>query len=361
MSDKVTKFSKTLKKMFIWIGGGLVFFIIASFAVGWIISAPAYRGPESDHFNGDQFVNINQVKAKGFADVIKWMMQRDKKSWEPRPDLPPGAPPAQNSEKLKITFVNHSTFLIQWRGKNILTDPIWSERTSPVAFAGPKRMRPPGIRFEDLPAIDLVIISHNHYDHLDLPTVEKIEKLFQPEFIVPLGVDLLLKKKGFKHVKAMDWWQEDNFSELTIACVPAQHFSGRGMADRDQTLWAGYMIMHNQQKLYFVGDTGYGPFFQQIKEKYAPIDVALTPIGAYQPKWFMSPIHMSPAEAVNVHRELKIGTSLAMHYGTFPLADDGREDPITDLQKALQEQQVSSDSFVLLKEGEHWDFKAANE
>ena len=343
--------------MFIWIGGGIIFFLFVSFSIGWIILAPGYKGPESNHFNGATFKNLNNVEAKGFGDVLKWMMRRDKEPWQEKPDLPYGSPPQAKSEELNITFVNHSTFLIQWNGLNILTDPIWSERTSPVSFAGPKRMRPPGIRFEDLPKIDAIIISHNHYDHLDLPTVRKLEKKYQPLFIVPLGVDLFLKNKGISRIEVMDWWEEKRIEEFTIACVPAQHFSGRGMGDRDKTLWAGYVIMHQKQKLYYVGDTGYGPFFQQVKEKYAPIDVALIPIGAYKPKWFMSPIHMSPSEAVQVHRELEVGTSIAMHYGTFPLADDGHDDPVIDLRKAMEEQKVPVEKFILLEEGKGRSFK----
>lgn len=343
--------------MFIWIGGGIIFFLLVSISIGWIISAPGYQGPKSDHFNGTTFKNLNNVEAKGFGDVLKWMMRRDQEPWQEKPDLPYGPKPQTKSEPLKITFINHSTFLIQWNGLNILTDPIWSERTSPVSFAGPKRMRPPGIRFEDLPQIDAIIISHNHYDHLDLPTVKLLQEKFQPLFVVPLGLDLYLKNKGIDNIEVLDWWQETKFKNLNIACVPAQHFSGRGMGDRDKTLWAGYVLIHQQQKLYYVGDTGYGPFFQQIKEKYSPFDVALVPIGAYKPKWFMSPIHMSPSEAVQVHRELEIGTSIGMHYGTFPLADDGRNDPVIDLQKALQKQQVSEEKFVLLEEGKALEFK----
>ena len=346
--------------MFIWIGGGIVLFLIASLIIGRIISAPGYTGPKSNHFNGTTFENMNNVEAKGFGDVLKWMMRRDKEPWQEKPDLPYANAPVENSAPLRITFVNHSTFLIQWQGKNILTDPIWSQRTSPVSFAGPKRMRPPGIKFDDLPPIDAVIISHNHYDHLDLPTVRQLEKKYQPLFIVPLGVDLFLENKGIGRIEVMDWWQEMELENMTIACVPAQHFSGRGMGDRDKTLWAGYVIIHQQQKLYYVGDTGYGPFFQQIKEKYSPFDVALIPIGAYKPKWFMSPIHMSPSEAVQVHRELEIGTSIAMHYGTFPLADDGRNDPVIDLQNAMKEQQVSNDDFILLEEGKAWNFNYNN-
>jgi L-ascorbate metabolism protein UlaG (beta-lactamase superfamily) len=354
MKAKVSNFLKTIKTMFIWIGGVILFLIVLAFLIGWIISAPGYNGPVSDNFDGNKFKNINNVQANGFGEVLKWMVQREKEPWQPSPELPPGSAPKKESENLNITFINHSTFLIQWDGKNILTDPIWSERTSPVSFAGPKRKRPPGILFEDLPTIDVVLISHNHYDHLDLPTIKQLEKKFSPLFVVPLGVDLLLKNKGIERVTVMDWWEDFSYGSFNIACVPAQHFSGRGIGDRDQTLWAGYIIIHEQESLYFVGDTGYGSFFQKIKQKYAPIDVALIPIGAYKPKWFMSPIHISPAEAVKVHQELGIGTSIAMHHGTFPLADDGKDDPINDLQKALQEQQVPANNFVILEEGKAW-------
>ena len=341
--------------MIIWIGSGIFFFIGLSFIVGFLVSAPKYKGPESDHFDGNKFYNLNGIEAKGFAEVFKWAMNRDKKEWKEINNIKFGDPPPDKVEDLRVTFINHATVLIQVNGINILTDPVWSERTSPFEWAGPKRMRPPGIQFSQLPPIDVVLISHNHYDHLDLPTIEKLDQYHQPAFFTPLGIKKLLENKGVSNVAELDWWNEQMVkNEIKIASVPAQHFSGRGMADRDATLWCGYMIMTPSGSIYFAGDTGYGEFFKLIKEKYSPIKLGLLPIGAYQPRWFMSPIHMSPKEAVQVHHEMDIGISIGIHYGTFPLADDGREDPVIDLEKAKKE--LGIDTFILLKEGEGREF-----
>lgn len=342
--------------MLIWIGGGILFFVIASVTIGLLVSAPKYDGPQSDHFNGKTFVNKGNVEAKGFSDVFKWMMKRDRQPWEPMPNIQFGDAPPTESGNLRVTFINHATFLIQVDGVNILTDPIWSQRTSPFEWAGPKRMRPPGIQFEDLPRIDAVIISHNHYDHLDIPTVKRLEDAHQPLFIVPLGVKAYLENKGIKKAQELDWWEHTLAKNVRIHSVPAQHFSGRGMADRDATLWCGYVLQYGGENIYFAGDTGYGDFFQEINERFKPFKLALLPIGAYKPRWFMSPIHISPEEAVQVHQEMDIEKSIGMHYGTFPLADDGREDPLIDLQEAKKQKGVAEEAFVLLTEGEGRNF-----
>lgn len=333
---------------------------VAFFAVlfiGFFISTPGYKGPVSDHFNGKVFQNYDQVKAKGFLAVIKWMFSREKVEWEKRQDSPE-VKPAAEEDNLTIYFVNHATFLIQWRGMNILTDPIWSERASPFGFAGPERMRPPGIIFKGLPEIDLVILSHNHYDHLDISTIVRLDGRDQPVFIVPLGVDIYLQKKGIKKLKALDWWQTTNEGPLEISMVPAQHFSGRGMFDRNKTLWGGYMISDVDHKVYFAGDTGYNnKMLSDISRQHPEIDIALLPIGAYKPRWFMSAIHTAPEEAAVVHQQLNCKKSIAMHYGTFPLADDNQEDAFTELQSALEKYNIDPEEFLLLDGGEKFLMK----
>ena len=330
--------------------GGLIGVMIG---VGYYLSGPVYRGAVSDHFNGKQFTNPTGLKAKGLSDVLQWMIQRKPGPWKERKDIPYGDKPVSSSEELRITYINHSTFLIQLSGLNILTDPVWSERTSPFQFAGPKRMRPPGIRFEDLPKIDVVLLSHNHYDHLDLPVVKKIFEIHHPKIITPLGVNAFLKLNGIIGNGDLDWWDEVSLNDaLKIQAVPAQHFSGRGTFDRDATLWCGYVIKRKEGNVYFVGDTGYNEkTFKEIGDRCAPIHVALVPIGAYKPQWFMSPIHCSPEEAVKIHLEVKAKVSIANHYGTFPLADDGEEDPKEELVKAVEKFNLSKDQFLLLKEG----------
>ncbi len=327
-------------------------FLISGILVGYILSTPSYEGDRSDHFNGEKFVNPGNVQEKGFKDLIKWAMNREPGSWEKIETSPDHSFEKQNADSVtRIYFVNHSTFLIQVGNFNILTDPVWSERVSPFQWIGPQRKRPPGIKFEDLPEIHLILISHNHYDHLDLSTLKRLHQRFNPLVITPLGVPVFLKKQGIGRLEGLDWWDEFPVHEnITIACVPAQHFSGRGMFDRDKTLWSGYVIKSIQGNIYFAGDTGYGDFFRQISQKYAPVKLAMLPIGAYLPRWFMSPIHISPEEAVQIHLELQAEKSVAIHYGTFPLGDDGMNQPIHDLIIAKNKYQV--DNFYTLAEGE---------
>lgn len=337
--------------MLVWIFLAILLFLSISLLIGWRISAPAYSGHESPHFNGKTFINKGGSKPKGFLSLIKWMIKRDQGPWTKNYETEIGPKPIDSSENIILTFVNHSTFLIQWNQLNILTDPIWSERCSPFSFVGPQRMRPPGILFEDLPHIDMVILSHNHYDHLDLPTLKKLSDNFSPLFVVPLGVKDFLAQNGIKSILELDWWQEMN-SGIKVKALPAQHFSGRGMFDRNKTLWSGYLLEHEGKKIYFAGDTGYGDIFKEIGRKEGPIDIALIPIGSYLPKWFMSSIHISPTEAVKIHKDVKSKQSIAMHFGTFPLGDDGQGKAEEDLILALDNMGVPQKDFFIPSEGE---------
>lgn len=329
--------------------GAIVVLVVS---VGFTTSAPGYKGPASDHFNGSKFLNGEGYNEQGFVQLLKWATNRSLGEWTElsEKDIEYGKKPADriSDSTQVITYVNHSTFLIQTDSLNILTDPVYSERVSPFSFAGPKRMRPPGIRFEDLPNIDLVLISHNHYDHLDINTIKKIQAAFDPLFITPLGVDLYLNKNGVSKTISLDWWEETTVSDsIDIAAVQAQHFSSRGPFDRDKTLWAGFVIKSQKGNIYFAGDTGYNTFFKEIGERYSPIKTALIPIGAYIPRWFMSPVHVDPVQAIQIHKDVKAELSIGMHFGTFPLADDGHDDPINEFSAA-----VGKESFVLLGEGE---------
>jgi L-ascorbate metabolism protein UlaG (beta-lactamase superfamily) len=328
---------------------------VVFFSVSIFLSAPKYNGQVSDHFNGKTFINPGNVKAKGLGDVLKWMINRKKGEWKEIKKEDYGKRPLERErEHIRITFVNHSTFLIQVDGLNILTDPIWSERTSPFSWAGPRRMRPPGIKFEDIPRIHAVLVSHNHYDHLDIPTMRMIFGAHHPQIITPLGVKQFLDSESISGGKDLDWWQESKLSDaVTVQCVPAQHFSGRGALDRDATLWCGYVLKTTRGNIYFAADTGYNEStFKEIGERAGKMRVALIPIGAYKPEWFMSPIHVSPEEAVKIHLDVKSSASIATHFGTFPLADDGYEDPVRDLKTALAKFNLNEEAFVALKEGE---------
>jgi L-ascorbate metabolism protein UlaG (beta-lactamase superfamily) len=333
--------------------------VVLFVSIGYYLSAPAYQGKSSDHFDGNTFINPGGVKANGLGKVLQWMMTRKQGEWKEQPHLPHGEKPvAHLNPKVRITFVNHSTFLIQADGLNILTDPIWGERTSPFSWAGPKRMRPPGIRYEDLPPIDVILLSHNHYDHLDVTTMQRLAKDHRPRIITPLGVKAFLDGEGILGARDIDWWHTVSVSDSTvIQCVPAQHFSGRGVFDRDKTLWCGYVIKHKKGNIYFAGDTGYNPtLFKEIGERCAPLQVSILPIGAYKPSWFMSPIHTSPEDAVKIFVDTKTNAAIASHFGTFPLADEGGDEPALDLAKALSEKSIPSHLFITLKEGTYQDF-----
>ncbi|MFD2571540.1 MBL fold metallo-hydrolase [Spirosoma soli] len=354
-----------VSKILIILGVALLLVILVMVVAGYIVSAPRYKGPVSDHFDGKEFRNLGGVQAKGLREIPGWLLNRQRtQPWGTYHNNKPGPPPPArvNSEigqslgtgPVRVTFINHSTVLLQFDGLNVLTDPIYYERTSPVQFAGPKRNSPPGIRFDDLPKIDILLLSHNHWDHLDIGTVQKLCTRDQPRVFCPLGVKAFLEERGCANVTEMDWGQAINYADgTTIHCVPAQHFSGRGMFDRNATLWAGYVIDNRAVgKLYFVGDTGYGPFLKGIGQQFGPLRLALIPIGAYKPPSFMAPIHCSPAQAVQIHADVQSKQSVAIHFGTFPLADDGETEPVDDLNKALTEKGLPANRFRALKNGE---------
>jgi L-ascorbate metabolism protein UlaG (beta-lactamase superfamily) len=324
-------------------------------ALGTYLSTPGYRGAVSSHFDGKRFINPQGIQPKGTGDLMKWIFNRDRGKWKEGDQAGYGKRPVGSErDGIRITFINHSTFLIQVDGMNILTDPIWSQRTSPFTWAGPKRKRNPGIRFEDLPRIDAVLISHNHYDHLDIATLRTIFGSFHSKVFTPLGIKEYLDSESISGATDMDWWDNAPLSDsVTIHAVPAQHFSGRGLMDRDKTLWCGYVITTSRGNIYFGGDTGYNDStFKEIGTKFGSIQVALIPIGAYKPMWFMSPIHVSPEEAVKIHFDIHSKTSIGIHFGTFQMADDGLEDPANDLRLAREKYKVPSDRFIVLKEGE---------
>jgi L-ascorbate metabolism protein UlaG (beta-lactamase superfamily) len=302
-------------------------------------SAPGYTGPQSDHFDGEVFHNQDPQEPHGFGDLIKWQMTRDRGPWKEWTDAAPGPPPPERVGRgeLRVTFINHATTLIQMDGLNILTDPVWSDVVGPALDVGPRRVRPPGIRFEDLPPIDAVVVSHNHYDHMDLPTLRRLMAAHKPRLFAGLGSRVLLRSEGIDGATDLDWWEVADLSpEVRVTGVPATHFSNRGLCDRDNTLWMGFVVSGPAGIAYFAGDTGFGKHFQQIRERFGRIRLAVLPIGAYLPRWFMSPVHIDPEEAVRAHRTLGAATSVAMHFGTFNLADEGQDDPPSDLAKALE-------------------------
>lgn len=318
----------------------LIISLILCLIVFW--PAPTYyNGPKSDHFNGKTFSN-QERKDRNLFQLIKWLWTRHPEKWPQWVDITTSIPP-ERSQELRITFINHASFLIQWNNLNILTDPIYSERASPFSSYGPKRVHEPGIKFEDLPPIDYVLISHNHYDHLDLPTLKKLVEKDHPRFITGLGNDRYLEKEGIQNVIALDWWETSH----GFTFVPAEHFSARWYNDRNRTLWGGFLIHHKNEYLYFAGDTGFGPQFSQIQSRYGSPFVSFLPIGAYEPRWFMEVAHMDPIDAMEAHRLLGSKNSIGMHFGTFRLADESREAPLEMLKN-----ERTTERFFTLDPGE---------
>jgi N-acyl-phosphatidylethanolamine-hydrolysing phospholipase D len=251
---------------------------------------------------------------------------------------------------IQVTWIGHDTFLIQVAGRNFLTDPIFSERCSPLTFLGPRRQVPPGVPFEALPRIDLVAISHNHYDHLDEPTVRRLGDSLP--YFVPLGLADWFKSLGRNQVREFDWWQSEALGPVRLTCVPAQHFSMRTPFDRNHTLWCGWVLETPAGNIYFAGCSGYSPDFQEIGTRFGPLKLSLIPIGCYQPRWFMRPMHLNPPEAVTVHRELRSRHSIGIHWGTFRLTDEPMGEPPVYLEKALQEAGVPPEEFITMGIGE---------
>ncbi len=252
-----------------------------------------------------------------------------------------------------LTWIGHDTFLLQLAGKNILTDPHFSARAFPVQFAGPRRWAPPGLALKQLPAIDMVFISHNHYDHLDEKSVKWIARRNpQTCFFVPLGLQRWFRRRGIKQVVELDWWQQAEHQGVVGYAVPVQHFSGRTATDRNKTLWCGWLIELAGKRLLFAGDSGYSRDFADIGARFPGIDLALIPIGAYEPRWFMRAMHVDPEEAVKIHQDLKARQSVAMHWGTFRLTLEPMDEPPRRLTAALRAAGIPEDSFWVMQHGE---------
>ena len=352
--EKRTNGWKWVRRLLLGAVGLVALLVLAGVTWGGCLSIPRPTGVESEHWDGEQFQNQVPLPPHGFRQILRWQLNRDPGEWAAWTDAEPGAPPAGQVARggMRVTLIGPATTLLQMDGVNILTDPIWSERASPVSWAGPRRVRPPGVRFEDLPEIHAVVISHNHYDHLDVPTLKRLEAEHAPRFYVGLGNGPWLRAHGLSDVVELDWWDTSPVSEeVVVTATPAQHFSGRGLFDRQHTLWTGYVLSGPSGVAYFAGDTGWGPHFQQVRERFGAVRLALLPIGAYKPDWFMSPVHISPAEAVEAHEVLEAGVSVAMHYGTFNLADDGQDEPVRALQSALLEKEVPASRFWTLAFG----------
>jgi N-acyl-phosphatidylethanolamine-hydrolysing phospholipase D len=320
--------------------------------------------PPSHHRPGGGFQNpwIGDA-APAFGSLLKWwLVHRTTRPLPKDPDpsvfvrvRPAFVTPRAPESRITVTWVGHASLLLQLGGLNILTDPMWSDRASPASFAGPRRWVAPGIEFGDLPPLDIILESHNHYDHLDDHTVRRLASS-QPSatWLVPLGLAPFIRKRGVPGgaVIELDWWQTHDIRSVSAGCTPAQHFSSRSIGDRGDTLWCGWALSTKAGRVFFAGDTGYHPDFAAIGERFGPFDVALLPIGAYEPRWFMRYLHMNPEEAVAAFRALGAHTMVPIHWGTFKLTDEAMDEPPVRARAAWEAAGLPIERYRQLAHGE---------
>jgi len=316
-----------------------------------------YQGPISDHFDGKRFDSEND---QDFFDTLRF-------SFTPKPTWNNVDKPLElgkienlpNSEKAKIIFIGHSTFLIQLKNSNILTDPIWSESAGPISFASPSRYVKPAISFDNLPKINYVLISHSSYYHMDVPTIIELKKRFNPQFITGLGncYYLNVKQKLGVDCAELDWDEKLDLAGIgELYFTKAKHWSKRLFFDYDKTLWGSFIIKNPEIKIFFSGDSGYDDHFKVMGYQYGPFDVALMQMGSYEPRWFLKNHHMNPEEAVMAHKDLKSKKSIGMHFATFRTSTEGYRDPEIDLEKAKLKHEVRKEDFIAPKVGEVFEF-----
>ncbi len=308
-------------------------------------------------FKDGKFDNIEPFSDKSFWQLMKWRFFVDRKPWPKEVETQTIIPPQRvEGDELKFTVLNHASILIQHKGLNILTDPHYSERCSPVSWAGPKRVRKPAVKFDDLPPIDVVLISHNHYDHLDVPTLKRLHEKFNPIILMGLKNHHILNEANISNWVELDWWQEYQVKDISFTFVPAQHWSARGLFDRFESLWGGFVFKSQSRSIYFAGDTGYGKFFKMIRDKLGSPDLSFIPIGAYEPRWFMKDSHLNPQDAVDAHHDLASKVSVGIHLETFQLTDEDYETPRKEFKKAW-EKSNKENTFIPPEFGRLYDLK----
>jgi len=336
---------------------GLVGGIAAAFVAWlWWMSSGVHRGPASDHFDGTRFGGPYAVESNGTLAFWRWQLSRHQAKWPQHIDNAyADRPPAQVDDGVRVCFVGHASFLIQTGGLNILIDPVWSERASPLSFMGPRRVRAPGIAFDNLPNIDVVLITHGHYDHLDAETLARLTRRDRPPIVAPLGNDATIRQHDpSANVAALDWHDRAALNDkVAVTLVPTQHWTARGLFDRNKALWGGYVIETPAGRVYHVTDTGYHDgLFRETRDRYGPFRLAIIPIGAYEPRWFMQRQHVDPAEAVRVFADCGARQALAHHFGTFQLTDEGVDAPVTALREVCASRSIPDAQFRVLEPGQ---------
>jgi L-ascorbate metabolism protein UlaG (beta-lactamase superfamily) len=325
-----------------------------------------YYDANKPHHRPNGFQNLDPAAQmpKPFGQFLRWQYERRSLDIaKPRLNLDAQIPDLgiiQNrSNHFSVTWIGHATVLVQIGNVNILTDPIFSERASPVQWYGPKRHQPPAVRLAELPRIDAVVISHNHYDHLDEASVVGLNRQSggPPLFVVPLGTERWLAQIGIGNARALDWWDKVTVKDATIHLVPVQHWSRRTLTDANTCLWGGFVIEGTSRgkprRVFFAGDTGYSKqHFTEIGARFGGVDLALLPIGAYEPRWFMGAQHIDPEQAVLIHRDVRAARSIGIHWGTFQLTDEPLDQAVTDLAAARRKHGVDERSFGVLRHGQ---------
>ncbi|MDB5485457.1 MAG: rane protein [Tardiphaga sp.] len=320
----------------------------------WVSRMPTYTGPISDHFDGKIFFDRDGMPPKTLSEVLRWQFGGGRRR-APWPDWiengDPDTPPADvTGARARICFVGHASWLIQTAGHNILVDPVWSDRASPISFLGPKRHCAPGIAFDALPKIDTVLVTHGHYDHLDIRTLSKLAARDNPQIITPLGNDVTMRGHDAAiRAEGFDWRDRVAIGDgVAVTLVPTRHWSARGLFDRNKALWASFVLETPAGKIYIVGDSGYGDggHFRRVRDEHGPLRLALLPIGAYEPRWFMKDQHMNPDDAVKALADCGAQQALGHHNGTFQLTDEAIDAPRRDLVTALDMAGIARDRFI---------------
>ena len=335
-----------------------LFFLITLLliALNGCTSHNKFYNPYLPHHTKSGFTNPYSKDFPNILGLVNWgakMGVFSKDTYEPvivEPDLESIYNPP--NDKIQVTWIGHATFLVQFHGLNILTDPVFGNRASPLSFIGPKRHGKPGLTIEELPPIDIVSISHNHYDHLDSEAIKQLKD--GPVFFVPLGMKswFLEKTVPKNRIVELDWWQESVFKEAKIHFVPAKHFSNRGLFDLNETLWGGWVIEYQGRSFYFSGDTGYSPDFRRIGRRFGPIDLAIIPIGSYDPYMSTRTLHVVPRQSVMIHKDVRAKQSIAMHWGSFKLTREPLAEPPILLKKALDYYKIDPKYFITMHVGE---------